>query len=227
MALVHQQQSRGGESVWGQVWGGRGAAEQVWKLFWAPGSATNELSLSSLNKFWETWVIISRQIGEFEVVVIIFCHYFKLLFLVFSASRSSVLLSLVSSIWALECPPSPFSQNNLVLTRNSCLGIFCHPPTTFPRWLLNSDCIHRGECELESPLCTTTQQSGYGAPIFESCWCQGNSRSGFPTETLWSRQKQTKFLVWTAFFFSFFPLETWYGKFEKNCLYTMLEYILE
>lgn len=47
--------------------------------------------------------------------------------------------------------------------------------------------------ELESPVCIIAQQSGYGAPVFESFWCQGNLRSGFPVETLQSRQKQTKF----------------------------------
>lgn len=65
---------------------------------WAPGSATNELFHSSLNKLWETWVIISRQIGEFEVALTMFCHYFKLLLRVSLASQSNVLLSLVSSI---------------------------------------------------------------------------------------------------------------------------------
>lgn len=74
--------------------------------------------------------------------------------------------------------------------------------------------------ELESPVCIIAQQSGYGAPVFESFWCQGNLRSGFPVETLQSRQKQTKFLVWKALLFSVFPLEAWHVKFEKKLLYT-------
>lgn len=111
---------------------------------WAPGRATNKPFHSSLNKLWETWVIISRQIGEFEVAFIMFCHYFKLLLRVSSASHSSVLLCLVPSIWVPECPPSPFSQISWFWP-----GIpgqeFSVTPTAFPSWLLNSDCIHRGD----------------------------------------------------------------------------------